>query len=122
VILADTSIWIDHLRRPDPELARLLTARQIVIHPLVRLELALGSIANRDAVLASLAALPHITVARTEELFELVERRNLSRRGVGITDLHLIAACLLTPETLLWTRDKQLAQVASALGVNANLP
>ncbi len=121
MILVDTSVWIDHLRHPVKELEALLTERRVSTHPLVRLELALGSIANREVVLASIAALPHVTPATTDELFVLVEQKKLSRRGIGITDLHLLASCLITPGTQLWTRDQRLGQVASTLGISANL-
>ena len=121
MILADTSVWIDHLRRPVKDLEDLLLQRQVATHPLVRLELALGSIANREAVLESIAALPHVAVADPAELFLLIEKRNLARRGIGITDLHLAASCLITPGTQLWTRDQRLAKVAAALGIDANL-
>ena len=122
MILIDTSVWIDHLRRPVKELEALLTQNRVSTHPLVRLELALGSIANREVVLANIAALPHVTLVSTDELFFLVEQKKLSRRGIGITDLHLLASCLITPETELWTRDQRLAKVASALNICANLP
>ena len=122
MILVDTSVWIDHLRPPVKELEALLTERRVSTHPLVRLELALGSITNRDVVLASIAALPHVTLAGTDELFLLVERRKLSRRGIGVTDLHLLASCLITPGTQLWTRDHRLSEVSSELNISSNVP
>ena len=122
MILVDTSVWIDHLRHPVKELEALLIENRVSTHPLVRLELALGSIANRDVVLATIAALPHVALANTEELFLLVEQKNLSRKGIGITDLHLLASCLITPETQLWSRDQRLAKIASVLNICANLP
>jgi predicted nucleic acid-binding protein len=120
VILVDTSVWIDHLRHPVKDLEALLIERRVSTHPLVRLELALGSIANREVVLTSIAALPHVTLANTDELFLLVEQKSLSRRGIGITDLHLLASCLITPGTQLWTRDQRLGKVASTLDIHAN--
>ena len=57
MILVGTSVWIDHLRMPDLKLQNLLQNDEVVTHPFVRLELALGSIANRDKVLADLALL-----------------------------------------------------------------
>ena len=58
MILVDTSIWIDHLRKPEVRLQELLLNDEVVTHPLVRLELALGSIANREPLLSDLALLP----------------------------------------------------------------
>jgi predicted nucleic acid-binding protein len=121
VILVDTSIWIDHLRKADVRLQKLLAKDEVATHPLVRLELALGSLAQRNQVLASMALLPQVKVASTEELFKLVELRNLSRRGIGVTDLHLLASALFDKTLSIWTRDRRLGEVAEELGVRAAL-
>ena len=88
MILVDTSVWIDHLRRSDAKLQKLLENDEVVTHPFVRLELALGSIANREHVLANLAMLPQVPIAQADELFRLVELRKLYRKGIGVTDLN----------------------------------
>jgi len=119
VILVDTSVWIDHLRKSETKLHDLLLNDEVVTHPLVRLELALGSIANREKVLADLALLPQVSIAETEELFELVELRRLYRRGIGITDLHLVASALFDKSILIWTRDRRLGEIADECGVRA---
>jgi predicted nucleic acid-binding protein len=51
VILVDTSIWIDHLHRADEILSDLLDRQQVVMHPFVIGELALGNLNPRDEVL-----------------------------------------------------------------------
>jgi predicted nucleic acid-binding protein len=119
VILVDTSVWIDHLRRAEPKLQQLLETEEVVTHPLIRLELALGSIANREKVLADLVLLLHAPVAGSGELFKLIESRKLSRRGIGVTDLHLLASALLDRSILIWTRDRRLGEVAREIGVRA---
>ena len=119
VILVDTSVWIDHLRRAEAKLQDLLLNDEVVTHPYVRLELTLGSIAQREIVLADLALLPHVQVAETEELFGLLELRKLYGRGVGVTDLHLVASALFDPSILIWTRDQRLGEIADELGVRA---
>ena len=121
MILVDTSVWIDHLRKPETQLQELLLNDEVVTHPFVRLELALGSIAAREEVLADLALLPHVPVAGTDELFALLELRRLYRRGIGITDLHLVASALLKKSISIWTRDRRLGEVADELGVRAAL-
>jgi predicted nucleic acid-binding protein len=35
MILADTSVWVDHLRRQNPEMAQFLLQGQIAMHPSV---------------------------------------------------------------------------------------
>jgi hypothetical protein len=120
MILVDTSIWIDHLRSPEPRLQALLDSDAVLGHPLVTMELALGSIANRHKVLASLSLLPQAQIAELDELFRLIEDRQLHRRGIGITDLHLLASALLGTSVLIWTRDRRLGEIASTLGVLAD--
>jgi predicted nucleic acid-binding protein len=122
VILVDTSVWIDHLRRPDAKLVELLDSGDVLIHPLVRLELTLGLIANREQILANLALLQEAEVADTAELFRLVEARKLYRRGIGVSDLHLLASALMDKTVSIWTRDRRLDQIAEELGVRAPLP
>ena len=61
-----------------------------MIHPYIRLELALGGIAGRENVLADLAFLPPAPVVAAEELFGLIDRKQLYRRGIGVTDLQLL--------------------------------
>ncbi len=117
MILVDTSVWIDHLRKPDRRLQELLQNDEVVTHPLVLMELALGSIANRDEVIANLSLLPKAPVAELDELFQLIESRKLYRKGIGVTDLNLVAAALLNESFLLWTRDKRLGEIASSEGI-----
>lgn len=119
MILVDTSVWIDHLRHPEEKLQDLLQIDEVLTHPFIRLELALDSIANRETVLADLALLPQAPLAEAGELFGLVELRKLYRRGIGITDLHLVAAALLNRSISIWTRDRRLGEVADELGLRA---
>ena len=121
MILVDTSIWIGHLRHADADLQRLLEREQVATHPCVRLELALGSIANREAVLAELEELPQAPVADDDDLLHLVEARKLARRGIGVTDLHLIASALMDRSLAIWTRDRRLGEIAGELGLSAAL-
>lgn len=99
----------------------MLLSEEIITHPLVWLELALGSIANRETVLADLAQLPQTPVAEIDELFGLVELRRLYRRGGGVTDLHLVPSALLDRSILIWTRDRRLGEIADELGVRAGI-
>jgi len=122
LILADTSVWIDHLRSGSVELRRHLDQGQIVIHPYIIAELALGSLKSRAQTLALLDLLPKIRVARTSELRLMIEARRLYNLGIGLTDAHLIASVFIDAPTLLWTRDKRLRKVAEGLGIHASLP
>lgn len=120
MILADTAIWIDHLHRGgDERMVALLQAGEVVIHPHVLGEIALGSLRNRAGILRDLRALPQVMMAEEEEVFGLIERHRLFGTGIGYVDAHLLASALLTSETRLWTRDRRLHEAAARLGVAA---
>ncbi len=121
MILADTSIWIDHLRSGNKEMRRLLDLGQVVIHPFITAELALGSLQQRGKTLALLDLLPQVRVAQLSELRVMIEARRLYSLGIGLTDAHLIASVFIDSPTLLWTRDRRLRKVAEALGIHARL-
>jgi predicted nucleic acid-binding protein len=117
VILADTSVWVDHLREGDAELARRLEAAQVVCHPWVIAELALGTLKARAEVLGLLDGLPALPVASVDEVRGMIEARGLAGSGIGFVDAGLVASCLLVPGTTLWARDRRLGRVAEGLGV-----
>jgi predicted nucleic acid-binding protein len=121
LILVDTSVWIDHLRSADQKLQSLLHNDQVMTHPYIRLELALGSMASREKVLADLALLPQAPVVATEELFGLIDHKKLYRRGIGVTDLQLICCAIFDKSILIWTRDRRLSKIADELGIHADL-
>jgi predicted nucleic acid-binding protein len=122
MILADTSVWVDHFRSGDDELRKQLINQHIVMHPFIVVELALGSLPQRARTLSFLEQLPSLTVARLDEVRQLIEVRSLYSCGIGLIDTHLIASVFLNPSTVLWTRDKRLSDIAKALGIHANLP
>ena len=121
MILADTSVWIDHFRSGNPEMRRQLEQGGIAIHPFIITELALGSLQHRTRTLTLLDRLPHVPVAQTHEVRAMIESRRLYSLGIGLTDAHLIASAILDPPTLLWTRDRPLRKVAKWLGIHARL-
>ena len=122
MILADTTIWVNHFRASNAALRNLLDNEQIVMHPFIVAELALGSLGQRAIKLNALDDLPPVRVARLEEVRTMIEGLSLDSRGIGLIDAHLIASCLIHPPTLLWTSDKRLSGVAKSLNIAANLP
>ena len=116
MILVDTSIWVDHLRRTDPDLSSLLSDGAVLSHPFVIGELACGGLSNRAEILALLSSLLTAELASHEQVLELVRVHALHGRGLGWVDVHLLAAALLTP-CELWTRDKSLDAAARSLKV-----
>ncbi len=117
MILADSSIWIDHLRAGLREMERRLNLGLIVMHPFIVAEIALGSLRNRKNRLAELDALREVRVAQLDEVRNMIEAHSLFAKGIGLTGAHLLASCLLTPGTRLWTRDANLEKAARALGI-----
>jgi predicted nucleic acid-binding protein len=122
MILADTSVWIDHLRSRIAAMEERLGRGQILMHPFIVAEIALGSLQNRRKRLGEMDAMLEVRVAQLNEVRHMVEAHALYAKGIGLTDAHLIASCLMTPGTQLWTRDGALRRVAGALGIVTNLP
>lgn len=117
MILVATSVWIDHLRQNDEELARRLNDGEVMIHPFVIGELALGNLRNRAEVLTALRGLPQSLVATHEEALLFIEENALSGMRIGCVDAHLLAAVRLSPPALRWTRDKRLLSASTHLGL-----
>lgn len=111
MVLIDSSVWIDHLRRGNPLLRDLLNNSLALIHPFVIGELACSSIKNRKKSLADLAELPLAKSAAHQEVLTLLIDRELWGRGIGWIDLHLIASALLS-HSQLWTLDASLRTAA----------
>jgi hypothetical protein len=118
MILVDTSIWIDHIRKANSRLIGLLEAGLVSMHPWVVGELACGNLRGRARMLHLLRSLPPTAVATDDEVLFFIDKYKVSGKGVGYLDMHLLAAAALG-RLKIWTRDKRLHEVASWLGLNA---
>ncbi|MCK4842255.1 MAG: type II toxin-antitoxin system VapC family toxin [Methylococcales bacterium] len=116
-MLVDTSVWVDHLRDKDEQLVSLLKRNQVLMHPMIRGELACGCLHNRDQILNLLNNLPRISEATHDEALYCLERHKLMGKGIGFVDLHLLASTFLAKNTLLWTRDRRLHKLSQALNL-----
>lgn len=116
MLLVDTSVWSDHLRRHDPAMAMWLAAGEVLAHPFVVGEIACGAFPRRSEVLSLLDSLPSAPLLAHAELLGFIERHGLAGRGVGYVDIHLLASAVVA-NARLWTRDRRLAQAATGLGV-----
>jgi predicted nucleic acid-binding protein len=117
MILADTSVWIDHFTAGDPNMASLLENRQIAMHPFVIGELALGYLDPRDFILEVLHNLDSVEIATADEVLDFIESNTLAGAGIGYVDAHLLVSVRLSSDTALWTRDGNLAATARKTGV-----
>jgi predicted nucleic acid-binding protein len=115
VIVADTSVWVEHLRGGNPTLADELEAGHVLAHPFVIGELACGNLKNRREVIDLLSRLPSVPMATHAETLGFLERCALMGRGIGFIDLHLLASTALATPARLWTRDRRLAAIATDL-------
>ena len=122
MILTDSSIWIDHFRKPDVHLSRLFAHAQVLMHPYVIGELALGNFKDREIALRLLREQPTASLAGHDEVMDLIKAMCLYGRGIGYVDAHQIASIFLMPGSSLWTRDKRLAAAAIFCGCRVHEP
>ncbi len=115
IVLVDTSVWVDHLRRGNARLVRLLDEGLVLCHEHVIGELACGGLRNRAEILGLLQDLPRVSVATFDEALTLLESHGLHGRGLGWIDVHLLASARLASAPL-WTLDRKLAAAATELG------
>ena len=116
MVLADTSIWVSHLRGATSGLSELLNLGVVVTHPFVIGELACGDLGDRQEILGLMRELPEAVTAEYEEVLEFVESQGLMGRGLGWVDAHLLASALLS-SIPIWTEDKELAEAAESLNI-----
>lgn len=119
MILADSSIWIDHFRVTNLSMVRAIQHRRLRLHPYVIGELALGSLRRRDTVIMQLRLFRQTPVARHDDVMMLIEENQLFSRGLGYVDVHLLASCLIAGNCRLLTRDRRLHETAIQLGIAA---
>jgi len=116
MILVDTSVWIEHLRKSPSDLTPLLDKGLVFVHPFVLGELACGNLRNRARILGDLRALPAAILATHDEVMRLVENRSLWGLGIGWIDVHLLASALIS-NCEFWTFDARLFRAAATAGV-----
>jgi predicted nucleic acid-binding protein len=119
-ILADTSIWVDHLRKDDAWFGDLLKRRGVVVHPFVIGELALGNVPDLSQLIGDLSDLPQAPVVDVEEVLRLIQHGKLSGSGIGYVDAHLLASAAQMLDAKLLTSDKRLHAAAKRLAIAAD--
>ncbi|HEY4115291.1 MAG TPA: hypothetical protein VGM17_14645 [Rhizomicrobium sp.] len=121
MILVDTSVWADHLRFGVPRFQALLDGGEVLCHPFIIGEVALGFLKRRDKILGSMQSLPRVVLAGNAEALDFINRNALFGSGIGYVDVHLLVSTRLTPGAMLWAKDKKLAAAAHKFGVGATV-
>ncbi len=117
MILADTSVWIDHFRSSNLHFSDLLENDRIICQEFVIGELACGNIKNRKEILGLLNNLRSIEPASLEETLYFIEENKLMGKGLGWVDVNLLASSILN-NFVLWTMDRRLSSAADKLKVS----
>lgn len=117
MILVDTSVWVDHLRQEDAQLVELLEKIEVLVHPFVVGELALGNMRSRDETLHLLETMPQAPTISHDEVLQFISEEKIYGIGIGLVDAQLLASARAASGTLLWTRDRRLVEVAARLAL-----
>ena len=116
MILADTSVWVQHFRHGLSGFASALDLGHVMIHTIVIGELATGNLRHREQTLAALHALPRVHQGTHDECFAYLETHRLFGLGLAWNDVQLLAAADLT-HVPLWTCDHPLERAAAKMGL-----
>ena len=114
MVIVDTSIWINHLRKGDKHLEKLLLDAEVVCHPFVIGELACGNLKNRNEIISLLQSLPHSPTVDHQEFLYFIDKHPLMGKGIGFVDVHLLASAQLA-KLPIWTADSKLRTVSNEL-------
>ena len=118
-VLVDTSVWVAHFRQTNDTLVSLIERDLVLGHPMVLAEIACGTPpAPREQTLGDMALLGQASLATWAEVMAFIEREKLYGLGCGFVDIALLASVSITPDALLWTLDKKLADLAKRFDVH----
>lgn len=112
--IVDTSVWIEHLKSPVSELVELLAEKKVLCHTVVIGELSCGNMKRRHEILGNLKILPKAKEASFEETLELIELEKLYGKGLGFSDVQILASALLS-DTGIFTFDHALISATKTL-------
>jgi len=116
MVLVDTSIWVDHLRKGNRHLEKLLLDSEVVCHAYIIGELACGNFKNRLEILTLLQSLPSTPTINLDEYLYFVDQNHLYGLGIGFVDINLLASAKLS-NIPIWTIDKKLREATVNLKV-----
>jgi hypothetical protein len=109
--LVDSSVWIDHFRYQNADLADLLQRGLVMTHSLVIGELMCGQLPKRAQTLQTLSDLPQVLAAPDHIVQQAIEGNRWFGKGISWIDAHLLVAARVEGIPL-WTMDKALQRLA----------
>lgn len=119
MIIADTSVWIDHIRGLDTPMEDLLGQSRIALHAFVLGELKLNGLPKRGPFsLASFLKIRPAPIASPAEVAAFIDWAELAGKGVGYVDAHLLLAARMTAGASLLTTDRNLKVQAQRFGID----
>ena len=117
MIVVDTSVWASHFHKKITHLNERLANDEVLQHPFVTGEIAMGNLAARTSTIRFLASIDPAPVGSDSHILEFVEINYLGGTGIGFVDAHLLASVALA-KCKLWTNDKRLSAQAERLGLS----
>lgn len=117
MIIVDTSVWIDHFRAPDINLANLIAEGDIGLHPFVLGELLLGGLPAAGEVSRLLDQLAQPPMASVQETAAFIAWGRLAGTGIGYVDVSLLVSAKLLGTGTVLTKDKWLHAQANRLAL-----
>ena len=120
LVVVDTSVFIEYLRGDtDDALAVLTLNNQVLLSPIVKLELLAGVRKSESKSIEKLcnALLPIESFASPKECEKLLNRARGSGLLGGIPDI-LILVDVLRYSALLFSYDEKMIKLAGKLGLN----
>jgi predicted nucleic acid-binding protein len=117
MIIADTSVWVEHFRRNQTPLQALLSTEVILMHPFVFGELLLHGLPKQGGLATSLLNLDPAPVASPAEAAAFINWAKLMGTGIGYVDAHLIVSAKMLANSRILTSDRNLHAQAARLGI-----
>lgn len=117
MILADSNVWIHHLRRSDARLRQLLVQQRVRTSDVIIGELRLGSGLPKGFI-ADLLALPRLPTPSAIETRTFIERhhRAFAGAGVGWADAQVMLTASKSGARI-HTSDNAMRKTCKAVGV-----
>jgi predicted nucleic acid-binding protein len=114
-VLVDTSVWIEHIKKTDDVLTKLLRDNLVVVHPFVFGELLLGGMPAESEFAQLLDKTKEKFILYPDTIATMINNSDVVGQGIGLIDTYLLHYCK-SKGLKLYTRDGKLATLATRCG------